>query len=153
MKNGGTRENPDIVGAGPNDVHVSVGFFWTQNMFWSENILRFGLPLNFGFELIANTKLSTWTQTTPFCLSIFASASRIQEEMLLWWPEIHGLPLSCRHADDGRQHPISSTPRRGAFALCKPLDPALLRGVCVVRRPTVGACAFFGAFSSPSFVV
>ena len=104
-------------------------------------------------RLIANTKLSTWTQTTPFCLSIFASASRIQEEMLLWWPEIHGLPLSCRHADDGRQHPISSTPRRGAFALCKPLDPALLRGVCVVRRPTVGACAFFGAFSSPSFVV
>ena len=25
-------------------------------MFWSENILRFGLPLYFGFELIANTK-------------------------------------------------------------------------------------------------
>ena len=27
-------------------------------MFWSENILRFGLPRYFGFELIANTKLS-----------------------------------------------------------------------------------------------
>ena len=25
-------------------------------MFWSENILRFGLPLYFGFELIAKTK-------------------------------------------------------------------------------------------------
>ena len=30
-------------------------------MFWSENILRFGLPLHFGFELIAKPKSSNMT--------------------------------------------------------------------------------------------
>ena len=71
MKNGGTRENPDIVGAGPNDVHVSVGFFWTQNMFWSENILRFGLPLNFGFEVNREYEIKHMDSNDPFLFVYF----------------------------------------------------------------------------------